>query len=236
MVGLGRLVGPRAFGFLEDVAGGGAAVDQADGTLKGDPARSYSVSPWAAVTASRTKGIETLLQVVPMLARTVSPNPRPAHDPSRLSLVRGNVVLSSSCSLSDSNPNHGSLDNSLSVSGLIHRSRGNRAKSLSNETSVAPWESASAARCASLVKLPAAPVSASKPRSSRMCSSASWTMRTLGRASHRSTRSQACPASSGLGKIDGRVLRRRNPRITLHANPTGSSRPNAASQQDRAFS
>ena len=46
------------------------------------PSRPYSVYPWAAGTASRTKAIQTSLEVVVMLAPpSVSPEPRPSSTP-----------------------------------------------------------------------------------------------------------------------------------------------------------
>ena len=120
--------------------------------------------------------------------------------------------------------------------GLLHCKLGKRAKSLSHEQSVAPWEIASAARCASVVRLPPVPVAMSSRRICVQCSSVSRTRRTVGWASQRSIRPQACSTLRGLGKTETRVLKRRNPPITIHARPTGSTPPSADSHHARTFS
>jgi hypothetical protein len=117
--------------------------------------------------------------------------------------------------------------------GSLRRSFGNREKSRSVVTSVAPFSSARAARKASITRGPETWASTSRPRRiSQHCSPASRTA-THSRSSQDETIAIASAALSGASKILGLVLMRMNARIVTHAMQTGSCPETACSSQTR---
>lgn len=119
--------------------------------------------------------------------------------------------------------------NNYFAAGFSQRSPAKRPKSASHETSVAPCAIASEARWASVVRFPEAPLSSSKARSIRQCSSVSWTIRVTGLESHISTRSMVSSTERGFAKMPSSVARRINPSRTPQLRPTGSSPDKARS-------
>ncbi len=113
-----------------------------------------------------------------------------------------------------------------------HRSFGKRPKSASEEQSSASASIAIAARCASVVRLPAAPVSPSNALTRRQWSSPGAIVATESRASHPST-AVAMASSAVRGRVKTRALVaiRTKPSRTAHGSPTGSSAVRVRSSQ-----
>src|SRR5579863_3899635 len=85
-----------------------------------------------------------------------------------------------------------------------------------------PWDStASAARCASVVRLPPLPRGRRKEKPNSACRGPGLTTRTIRRFSRDSTCAATASTGMGLAKTRGLVHRRTYPSATTHDIPTG---------------
>ena len=109
-----------------------------------------------------------------------------------------------------------------------------RPKSLSPEATLAPCSSASAARCASEVRFPAAPLAVSTLRRIGQCISPGPISLTKGWSNQASMYPRARGTLSGLRMMRGCVVIRTNASATIQGMPTDSDPDSACSSQRRA--
>jgi hypothetical protein len=119
----------------------------------------------------------------------------------------------------------------IHLSGFSHRTPENLTKSVSAVWTTARNSTASAARCASVVKFPPLPSARRKLKSNSGCRGPGLTTLTIRRSNQDSTCAVARATGIGLANTRELVHRRMKPSATTHGMPTGAVVPNKMSSR-----